>query len=199
MNIVLFGAPGAGKGTQAAMLVKKYKLVHLSTGDMLRSEIARNTPLGKVAQQLIDRGQLVSDSVVCQLIAEQVAQHKQAEGFIFDGFPRTIAQAEMLDCTLREHHLHVDALLALDTPEDELVRRLLERGKLSGRTDDQDECVIRNRIVVYHEKTAPLVAHYKAQGKHVAVNGVGDVDKIFVQLCEAIDAQRREQPPAINP
>jgi adenylate kinase len=193
MNIVLFGAPGAGKGTQASKLVQKYKLIHLSTGDMLRSEIARNTPLGKVAQQLINKGQLVPDSMVCQLIAEQVAQHTQAEGFIFDGFPRTIAQAEMLDDTLREHQLHVDVLLALDTPEDELVRRLLERGKLSGRADDQDEEIIRNRIIVYHEKTAPLVAHYKAQGKHVGVDGVGDVDKIFGELCAAIDAQLHEQ------
>jgi adenylate kinase len=199
MNIVLFGAPGAGKGTQASKLVQKYKLIHLSTGDMLRSEIARNTPLGKVAQQLINKGQLVPDSTVCQLIAEQVAQHTQSTGFIFDGFPRTIAQAEMLDNTLRQHQLHVDVLLALDTPEDELVRRLLERGKQSGRADDQNEEIIRNRIVVYHEKTAPLIAHYKAQGKHVGVDGVGNVDKIFSELCAAIDVQLREHQAFYHP
>jgi adenylate kinase len=190
LNIVLFGAPGAGKGTQAAKLVEKYKLVHLSTGDMLRDEIARCTQRGIIAKQLINNGQLVPDSMVVEMIAEKIVAHKASEGFIFDGFPRTIPQAEMLDSMLPEHGLSVTGMVALNAPEDELVRRLLCRGKCSGRADDQNEEIIRNRIAVYNEKTAPLIEYYAAQGKHVSTKGVGSVEEIFLNLCSAIDKFR---------
>ncbi|MDR2814675.1 MAG: adenylate kinase [Prevotellaceae bacterium] len=191
LNIVLFGAPGAGKGTQAAKLVEKYNLVHLSTGDMLRDEIARCTRHGIIAQQLINRGQLAPDSMVVEMIAERIKAHKGAKGFIFDGFPRTIPQAEMLDNMLPEHGLRVTGMIALNAPEDELVHRLLCRGKCSGRADDQNEEVIRNRIAVYHEKTAPLIEYYAAQGKHVSTKGVGSIEEIFLNLCSAIDKLRQ--------
>ncbi|MDR3367428.1 MAG: adenylate kinase [Prevotellaceae bacterium] len=191
LNIVLFGAPGAGKGTQAAKLVEKYNLVHLSTGDMLRDEIARCTQHGVIAKQLINNGQLVPDSMVVAMIAEKIKAHKASEGFIFDGFPRTIPQAEMLDGMLPEHGLHVTGMIALSAPEDELVHRLLCRGKCSGRADDQNEEVIRKRIAVYHEKTAPLIEYYAAQGKHLSTKGVGNIDEIFLNLCAAIEKFRQ--------
>ncbi|MDR0711710.1 MAG: adenylate kinase [Prevotellaceae bacterium] len=191
LNIVLFGAPGAGKGTQATKLVEKYNLVHLSTGDMLRDEIARRTKYGIIAQQLINNGQLAPDSMVIAMIAEKIIAHKASKGFIFDGFPRTIPQAEMLDSMLPEHGLCVTGMVALSAPEDELVRRLLFRGQRSGRADDQNEEIIRNRIAVYHEKTAPLIEYYAAQGKHVSTKGVGSVDEIFLNLCSAIDNFRQ--------
>lgn len=187
LNIVLFGAPGAGKGTQAEMLLKKYDLVHLSTGDMLRGEIARGSERGKVVQQLIDRGQFAPDRMVVEMVEEKIQRHKSAQGFIFDGFPRTIPQAEMLDRMLSENGLHIHTMMALDAPEDELVQRLLSRGKVSGRTDDQNEGVIRDRIVVYNEKTAPLIDYYQQQGKHTSVKGVGGVEEIFDRLCATID------------
>lgn len=187
LNIVLFGAPGAGKGTQASKLVEKYHLVHLSTGDMLRSEIVRNTERGIVAMRLINKGYLVPDHMVVSMIEEKMQEHSAPEGFIFDGFPRTIPQAEMLDAMLREHSWSVTGMVALSAPEDELVRRLLERGKLSGRADDQNEEIIRNRIAVYHEKTAPLISYYAAQGKHVSTKGVGSIDEIFQNLCTTIE------------
>ena len=187
LNIILFGAPGAGKGTQAALLLKKYELVHLSTGDMLRSEIARNTARGKLAKQLIDKGSLVPDRVVVEMIEEKIRQNKSAKGFIFDGFPRTIPQAEMLDRMLTENGLHIHLVAALDNPEDELVRRLLNRGKISGRADDQNESIIRDRIAVYHEKTAPLIGYYKAQKKYVSVDGTIGIENVFNELCAIID------------
>jgi adenylate kinase len=187
LNIVLFGAPGAGKGTQAEKLVQKYGLVHLSTGDMLRSEIARGTERGKQAQQLIDKGNFVPDSMVVEMIEEKIGQNKAAKGFIFDGFPRTIPQAEMLDRMLAEHGLPIHIMITLDAPEDLLVERLLNRGKVSGRADDQNEGVVRDRIAVYHEKTEPLIDYYKAQGKHAPTNGVGSINEIFGHLTEIID------------
>ncbi len=187
LNIVLFGAPGAGKGTQAEMLLKKYDLVHLSTGDMLRAEIARGTERGKLAKQLIDKGLFVPDRMVVEMIEEKIWANKSAKGFIFDGFPRTIPQAEMLDRMLAENGLEIHAMMALDAPEDELVKRLLNRGKVSGRPDDQDESIIRDRIVVYNEKTAPLIDFYKTQGKHKPVKGVGTIEEIFNNLCAIVD------------
>ncbi len=187
LNIVLFGAPGAGKGTQAELLLKKYDLVHLSTGDMLRGEIARGTERGKIAQQLIDKGQFVPDRMVVEMVEEKIWANKSAKGFIFDGFPRTIPQAEMLDRMLAENGLHVRLMMTLDAPEDELVKRLLSRGKVSGRPDDQDESIIRNRIVVYHEKTEPLIDYYKSQSKHVPTKGIGSIEEIFNNLCAVID------------
>lgn len=190
LNIVLFGAPGAGKGTQAAKLVEKYKLVHLSTGEMLRDEIARCTRHGVIARQLIDSGHLAPDSMVVEMIAEKIKAHRAAAGFIFDGFPRTVPQAEMLDSLLPEHGLRVTGMVALTAPEDELVHRLLCRGKCSGRADDRNEEIIRNRIAVYHEKTAPLIEYYAAQGKHLSTKGVGSVEEIFHNLCSAIEKLR---------
>ncbi|MDR1023653.1 MAG: adenylate kinase [Prevotellaceae bacterium] len=190
LNIVLFGAPGAGKGTQAAKLVEKYHLVHLSTGDMLRSEIARNTERGIIAKQLIGNGNFVPDSIVVAMIEERIKEHTSPEGFIFDGFPRTVPQAEILDSMLLEHSLSVAGMVALSVPENELVRRLLVRGKLSNRADDQNEEIIRNRISVYHEKTAPLVDYYANQGKHVSTKGTGSIEEIFLNLCTAIEKFR---------
>jgi adenylate kinase len=190
LNIVLFGAPGAGKGTQAAKLVEKYHLVHLSTGDMLRSEIARSTERGIIAKQLIDNGNLAPDSMVVAMIEEKIKEHTSPEGFIFDGFPRTVPQAKMLDSMLLEHGLSVAGMVALSAPENELLHRLLVRGKLSGRADDQNEEVIRNRITVYHEKTAPLVDYYAKQGKHVSTKGTGSIEEIFLNLCTAIERFR---------
>ncbi|MDR0413951.1 MAG: adenylate kinase [Prevotellaceae bacterium] len=190
LNIVLFGAPGAGKGTQAAKLIERYNLVHLSTGDMLRREIARGTERGDIAKRLINNGNLAPDNIVMAMIEEKVKEHASSEGFIFDGFPRTIPQAEMLDAMLLEHDLNVTGMIALNVPEDELVRRLLERGKLSGRADDQNEEIIRNRITVYHEKTAPLLSYYAEKGKHVPTKGTGNVDEIFFNLCAAIEQLR---------
>jgi adenylate kinase len=190
LNIVLFGAPGAGKGTQAAKLVEKYHLVHLSTGDMLRSEITRNTERGIIAKRLIDNGNLVPDSMVVAMVEEKIKEHASPEGFIFDGFPRTIPQAEMFDDMLLEHGLGITGMVALSAPEDELVRRLLVRGKQSGRADDQNEEVIRNRIIIYHEKTAPLVDYYAKQGKHVSTKGTGSIEEIFLNLCSAIEKFR---------
>jgi adenylate kinase len=188
LNIVLFGGPGAGKGTQAAKLVEKYKLVHLSTGDMLRDEIARKTELGAAAKMLMDKGQLVPDEMVVAMIAARVANGKKgANGFIFDGFPRTISQAETLDSLLGKQELSISGMVSLDTPEDVLVERLLERGKASGRTDDRDESVIRNRIHVYRQKTEPVVEYYTAQKKFTSVHGVGSVDEIFGKLCEVVE------------
>ncbi|MDR3329137.1 MAG: adenylate kinase [Prevotellaceae bacterium] len=186
LNIVLFGAPGAGKGTQADKLVEKYDLVHLSTGDMLRSEVARQSARSAAIKQLIDKGQLVPDSMVAEMVAEKIGEHRHSNGIIFDGFPRTIPQAEMLDAMLAEQGLHVCGMVALNAPEDELVRRLLERGKYSGRDDDRDDDVVRRRIAVYHEKTAPLMDYYKAQAKYLPVVGVGGIDEIFANLCAAI-------------
>ncbi|MDR1225866.1 MAG: adenylate kinase [Prevotellaceae bacterium] len=188
LNVVVFGGPGSGKGTQAAKLVEKYRLVHLSTGDMLREEIARKTALGAAAAVLIDQGQLVPDEIVAAMIAEKVAAGKaNASGFIFDGFPRTIPQAEMLDGLLSEHDLSVGKMISLDAPEDILVERLLVRGKASGRADDQDEKIIRNRIHVYHQKTEPVIEYYAAQKKFISVQGVGSVEEVFGRLCEVVE------------
>jgi len=187
LNIVLFGAPGAGKGTQADLLVKKYALIHLSTGDMLRSEIATGTERGKQAKRLIDKGSLVPDQMVMEMIEEKMEQNKSAKGFIFDGFPRTIPQAEILDRMLTEKGLQIHLMAELDNPEEELVRRLLNRGKISGRADDQNAGIIRSRIAVYHKKTEPLIGYYKAQGKHAAVDGTIGIENVFNSLCAIID------------
>jgi len=187
LNIVLFGPPGAGKGTQSAMLVEKYSLNHLSTGDLLRGEIAAGTTLGLEAKKLMDQGVLVPDEIVIGMIRSKLEQNPYAKGFIFDGFPRTVKQAEALDALLAEKATSITCMLALEVSEDELIKRLLNRGKDSGRSDDQDETIIANRIKEYNAKTAPLAGYYSAQNKFKGINGVGSIETIFGALCSAID------------
>ena len=186
LNLVLFGPPGAGKGTQSQRLVDHYKLIHLSTGDLLRGEITAGTQLGLEAKKLMDQGQLVPDDVVIGMIRNKLNNNPQATGFIFDGFPRTIKQAEALDDLLQELNTSITGMLALEVTEDELVSRLLNRGKDSGRSDDQDITIIRNRIHEYNNKTAPLAGYYSGQGKFKGVRGIGNIDEIFGALRQAI-------------
>lgn len=187
LNIVLFGAPGAGKGTQAAKLVEKYDFNHISTGEIIRQEIRKGSELGKSVEQIIERGELVSDELVIDIIASFVEEHKDAAGNIFDGFPRTTRQAEEFDRIMAKYGLKVDFMLSLDVPERELVNRLLERGKASGRADDANEDTIRNRIEVYEAQTAVVAHYYSGQDKYIAVNGLGTMDEVFDRLCTEID------------
>lgn len=191
-NLVLFGKPGAGKGTQAAFLKDKYNLVHISTGDIFRFNIKNETKLGKLAQSYIEKGDLVPDEVTIQMLQEEVEKNPNAEGFLFDGFPRTIAQAEALDTFLSSKGMRIHGTLALEADDEVLIKRIVERGKVSGRADDQDEDKIKNRFVEYNEKTAPLIAYYKAQGKYHAVDGIGTVEEITVRLSKAIDQIKAE-------
>ncbi|WP_372776212.1 adenylate kinase [Mangrovibacterium sp.] len=188
LNLVLFGPPGAGKGTQAEFLIESYGLNHLSTGDLLRNEIAASTPLGMEAKRYMDNGELVPDSVVIGMIKNKLEAQTDAAGFIFDGFPRTVAQAEALDQLLNENGTPVSGMLSLEVVKEELVARLLNRGKTSGRSDDQDDSVIENRINVYNEKTLPLKNYYAAQNKHFGINGMGSIEEIAARLKEAIKA-----------
>ena len=191
-NLVLFGKPGAGKGTQAAFLKDKYNLVHISTGDIFRYNIKNETKLGKLAQSYMDKGDLVPDEVTIQMLQEEVEKNPNAEGFIFDGFPRTIAQAEALDAFLTSKGMRIHGTLALEADDEVLIKRLLERGKVSGRTDDQDEEKIRNRFTEYNEKTAPLIAFYQAQGKYHPINGIGTIEEITTRLSDTIDKLKAE-------
>ena len=191
-NLVLFGKPGAGKGTQAAFLKDKYNLVHISTGDIFRHNIKNETKLGKIAQSYMDKGDLVPDEVTIQMLQEEVEKNPNAEGFIFDGFPRTIAQAEALDAFLDSKGMRIHGTLALEADDEVLIKRLVERGKVSGRTDDQDEEKIRNRFIEYNEKTAPLIAFYQTQGKYHAINGIGTIEEITTRLSETIDKIKAE-------
>ncbi len=186
LNLVLFGPPGAGKGTQSENLINKYGLVHLSTGDLLRSEIARGTTLGLQAKSIMDRGDLVSDEIVIGMIESKLDQNPNVKGFIFDGFPRTAAQAEALDDLLQKKGTAIHAMLALEVDNEELVKRLLMRGQDSGREDDKNEGIIRNRINEYNNKTLPLKEYYSAQGKFHSIKGIGSVDEIFQSLVDRI-------------
>lgn len=188
LNIVLFGPPGAGKGTQSQKLIDKYNLIHLSTGDLLRSEIAAGTELGLRAKSLMDNGLLVPDEVVIGMIANKVKEHKHAKGFIFDGFPRTVPQAQGLDKLLQEHDLEISGMIALKVDDEELTKRLLLRGQTSGRPDDQNEELIRKRVQEYNNKTTPVADYYNGQGKFQAVEGIGEIEEIFQELCKHIDA-----------
>jgi adenylate kinase len=186
LNLVLFGPPGAGKGTQSENLINKYGLVHLSTGDILRSEIARGTALGKKAKEVMDRGELVSDDIVIGMIESKLDDNNHAKGFIFDGFPRTTAQAVALDDLLQKKGTGISGMLALEVDDEELTKRLLLRGKDSGRPDDRDESVIRKRIQEYNTKTLPLKNYYNEQGKFHSIYGIGTIDEIFKALTDRI-------------
>jgi adenylate kinase len=179
LNLVLFGPPGAGKGTQSQKLITKYGLIHLSTGDLLRSEIAQGTELGLEAKKLMDEGLLVPDAVVIGMISNKLDANKDAKGFIFDGFPRTVAQAEALDNLLTSKQSAISGMIALEVNDDELQTRLLLRGKDSGRPDDANPEVIRKRIKEYNDKTAPVAGFYKDQNKFTSINGIGSIDEIF--------------------
>jgi adenylate kinase len=190
-NLILFGPPGSGKGTQSERLISKYGLKHLSTGDLLRSEIAGQTPLGLAAKSFMDKGQLVPDEVVIEMISSALDNNPQAHGFLFDGFPRTVAQAEALDKLLAQKGTSIAVVLALEVNEDELTKRLLNRGLTSGRSDDRDEGTIRSRHGEYQKKTAAVADHYEKYGKVVFVKGEGDIDEIFQSLCKEIDLRDR--------
>lgn len=187
LNLVLFGPPGAGKGTQSEKLIEKYKLVHLSTGDILRSEITQGTALGLEAKKLMDQGTLVPDQVVIGMISNKLDSNKDARGFIFDGFPRTVAQAEALDELLKSKSSSISGMVALEVNNIELEKRLLLRGKESGRPDDANPEVIRKRIVEYNLKTAPVANYYKDQNKFSSINGIGTIDEIFDSICKVVD------------
>lgn len=186
-NIVLFGKPGAGKGTQAEFLKEKYKLKHISTGDVFRFNLKNDTELGKQARIYMDAGDLVPDELTTKMLIDEVNKHLDSNGILFDGYPRTISQAEALDAFLSTIGSHVSATIALEADDEILVQRLLERGKTSGRPDDQDEEKIRNRYQEYNEKTAPLIGYYKKQGKFYAVNGIGTIEEITERLTQVID------------
>lgn len=186
-NLVLFGPPGSGKGTQSDKLVEKYKLVHLSTGNLLREEIVLQTPLGMEAKNFMDKGQLVPDEVVIGMVDNYFDKHKEAKGFLFDGFPRTVAQARALDNLLNLKMTSISVVVALEVTEEELVKRLLNRGKTSGRSDDTNEEIIRKRYAVYLKETAPVSEHYKKAKKFESVKGEGTVEEIFNAICKIID------------
>jgi len=190
-NLILFGPPGSGKGTQSEKLVEKYGLVHLSTGNLLREEISNRTPLGMEAKNFMDKGQLVPDEVVIGMIDNALDHHREAVGFLFDGFPRTAAQAEALDKLLLLKGTDITAVLALEVTEEELVKRLLNRGKTSGRSDDTNEAVIRKRFAVYTNETEPVASHYKKEKKFQSIKGEGSVEEIFHSICSAIDKKMK--------
>jgi len=186
LNLVLFGPPGAGKGTQSAKLINRFSLVHLSTGDIFRANIKGETALGVLAKSYIDNGQLVPDEVTINMLSEEVKKNPDAKGFIFDGFPRTQAQASALDTLLSSMGTSISLMLALEVEEEELKKRLLLRGKDSGRADDQDPNIIQKRIEVYQNETSPVKDFYLSQGKYIGVQGIGEVEVIFEHLCTEI-------------
>ncbi len=188
-NLILFGPPGSGKGTQSEKIIEKYGLKHLSTGDILRSEIARQTPLGMEAKKLMDKGQLVPDEVVIGMISSSIEANTQARGFLFDGFPRTVAQAEALDKLLKLKGTQINAMISLLVTEEELMKRLLNRGLTSGRSDDSNEEVIKNRIAEYKSKTAVVADYYKKFDKFFEVKGEGSIDEIFNAICKEIEKE----------
>ncbi len=187
LNIVLFGPPGSGKGTQSEKIIEKYGLTHFSTGDMLRAELADETELGLRAKSIMERGELVSDEIIIGMIRNRISSESDAQGFIFDGFPRTVAQAEGLDRLLEDMDMKIDLMLGLEVKRQELIDRLLKRGKEQGRADDNLE-TIENRIKVYEDQTSPVMNYYDARGKYRGVDGVGSIDDIFARLTDIIEA-----------
>ena len=189
LNIVIFGAPGSGKGTQSDKLIEHYNLFHISTGDVLRDNIKRGTELGKIAKGFIDQGQLVPDELIIDILAQVLDENKAnaSDGVIFDGFPRTIPQAEALEQLLADRGTKIDAVVGLEVPEDELIKRILLRGKMSGRSDDNEETA-RKRLDTYHNQTSPLKAYYEQQGKYRAINGLGSIDDIFELIKDSLDS-----------
>lgn len=187
LNLVLFGPPGAGKGTQSEKLIRKYNLVHLSTGDLLRSQIAAGTELGLRAKQLMDQGLLVPDEVVIGMIDHKLRENQEAAGFIFDGFPRTVPQAEALDELLAQYNTQISTMVALVVEDEELIRRLLKRGETSGRPDDRDEATARRRVSVYNRETKPVADYYSQQHKYTAIDGIGEIKDIFQAICQKIE------------
>lgn len=183
-DIVIFGAPGAGKGTQSDHIVERYHLTHVSTGDLLRSEIAAKSELGLRIKSIIDAGQLVSDDIVVEMIDKAIANDRN--GILFDGFPRTVKQAETLDSLLAKHGRGITCMVQLEVPREELIRRMLERAKVSGRSDDNEE-TIKNRLVEYENKTLPVAQYYERKGKAVVINGLGDIKRISEDIFKAID------------
>lgn len=188
LNIVLFGPPGAGKGTQSERLIEKYNLVHLSTGDIFRANIKGETELGTLAKSFMDKGQLVPDEVTIKMLRSEVLKYPEAKGFIFDGFPRTQPQAQALDTFLEGLNTSISVMLALEVEENELKDRLKKRAEISGRIDDADPKVIQNRITVYNSETTPVKSYYQEQGKFIAINGIGSIDEITERLFKAINA-----------
>ena len=191
LNIVIFGAPGSGKGTQSELLIKKYGLKHVSTGDLLRAEIKAGTELGKIADNYISKGHLVSDEVVIEMLEDLIRSNLDAKGFIFDGFPRTLPQGESLDKKLKKNGLDISAVLSLEVDEEELMDRLIKRGKFSGRSDDNGR-TIESRLQVYHKQTEPLKEYYSKQNKLVNIQGKGSVEDIFKSIEKVIDGIKKE-------
>jgi len=186
-NIILFGPPGSGKGTQAAKIIEKYALVHISTGDLFRYEMSNDTPLGQQAKAYMAKGELVPDSVTIGMLRNKVDSHPDAKGFIFDGFPRTIPQAQALDALLSEKKSAIHALIALEVKDEEIVERIKKRGATSGRTDDTNESIVRNRIEVYKSETTPVFDYYARQHKSFSIDGVGEIDEIFSAISKTIN------------
>jgi adenylate kinase len=191
LNIVLFGPPGSGKGTQSEKIIEKYGLVHISTGDLLREEVAAQTDLGKKAKAIMDKGELVSDKIVIKMIRKKIEENQNGAGFIFDGFPRTVEQARELRKALTDYDERVSVMISLEVPREELVKRLLNRGKETGRSDDNQE-TIDNRIDVYNRQTIPVTYYYDKMHKHAAVDGIGSVNKIFDRIVEVISKVKDE-------
>lgn len=187
LNIVLFGPPGAGKGTQSEKIIEKYNLQHISTGDLFRKHLSEGTELGKMAQKYMDEGNLVPDEVVIGMVDDKIKETGPVNGFIFDGFPRTVHQAEALDILLNEKNTPIKGMIALEVDEEELKKRILLRGKTSGRADDQDVAKIENRIKVYQAETLPVAEYYRKQDKYEAIHGIGSIDEIFGKISDVID------------
>ncbi|GJM28725.1 MAG: adenylate kinase [Cyclobacteriaceae bacterium] len=187
LNLVLFGPPGAGKGTQSEKIIERYNLTHISTGDLFRKHLGQKTALGLEAQRYMDHGKLVPDQIVIGMVEDKIKSTKNTNGFIFDGFPRTVPQAEALDELLQSVHQSISLMISLEVPEKELKQRLRNRAKVSGRTDDQDDAKIQTRIEEYREKTVPVATYYDNLDKLVIINGVGQIDEIFGNICNVLD------------